>query len=832
MANFNPVNQKRGKTKVSKRIGLIVALAMVLVLVATTGAFAAQNLNSSKNGYEATPSVLTPDGTTQYPNEIYLPNETNPVEYRIHSNYTATTDACASCHSTHTAVGASLLQWGTVYDTCMACHDGSITTTYNVKGGEIAATGKTTFAGMFGDGTEASASKHNVTGEMQIYSAPGGFGVTGGATAANTDSYGKQKSWDVEFGCQSCHSPHGQGGNPRLLNPDANGTGWSKYNAGTTKNTAVTVNAGVGTTDYNADGIADTWIQGYPYSEVTKLYDGGVEIPATNYTLSNLDGTTKVTFTVAPTGAVTADFVPAMVVKMNITNYLQNNEDVQHVAGLNTFCGACHTDYNTQAATNAGSKLTGTYTEAYRHQVGMTGSNFNLAGTTMKLESGKVTCETCHVAHGTNTEYWQANGVAADNAVEIGGSSALKRLPNMGTCETCHQKGKGNEGYVANTGLASAGIVGTANPTNQGNATYVGSAACQKCHTKNYTGWQDTLHSKMVKDGASTILPAAKVDDNTWLGSTTLARNADGTTFTPSQVLKTLGSKWKQRYLVAPPAGQPGQYTFLSKQFNITSGAFEAYGNKTSWDLNCATCHTTGYKVTAQDAGTLQDTAATWTEFNVGCEACHGPGSKHVSTPNSYTIWNPAKQSVQDSSKSCGYCHIRGENEEHKTLSGAAVIGREDLPAPVGETHQPWDFSWTTQAMIPGVDGVTSFADYAPGGTGTAADVIGAFKAANGSGKYDEAKHHQQYQGFIQAAGHNATMSCASCHSSHSRNADKAQLKILGKDLCSSCHGTQYSITQNMTRTGKTVNNVYVRNHTFSAVPTAEAGGTLNVVNP
>lgn len=43
---------------------------------------------------------------------------------------------------------------------------------------------------------------------------------------------------------------------------------------------------------------------------------------------------------------------------------------------------------------------------------------------------------------------------------------------------------------------------------------------------------------------------------------------------------------------------------------------------------NCLS-HTTGYNTTTQ----------TFKELNIGCEACHWPGSKHV--------------------KSCGYCHIR-----------------------------------------------------------------------------------------------------------------------------------------------------------------------------
>ena len=140
----------------SKRIGIIAVLVLVLVLGMSSMALAASNVDYSGsptdglNDFAATKG-FTNDGKAGYPNEIYLPNEGTPADYRIHSNYAATTDACASCHSTHTAVGEALLQWGTVYDTCMACHDGSVSTTYDVKGGQIANTGMPTFGGVFGD---------------------------------------------------------------------------------------------------------------------------------------------------------------------------------------------------------------------------------------------------------------------------------------------------------------------------------------------------------------------------------------------------------------------------------------------------------------------------------------------------------------------------------------------------------------------------------------------------------------------------------------------------------------------------------------------------------
>lgn len=333
-------------------------------------------------------SRFNPDGKTSYPFEIYLPNEIQPWNYRIHSNYTKNTDACASCHSTHTAVGNSLLQSYTVYDTCMSCHDGTVSTTYNVMDGTIGTSNMPTFGGAFGTGIEMSLSRHNVRGGVRIASAQGGV------QDAVYDSMGKIISWQLDFGCESCHSPHGQGGNARLLNPDPNGAALrnalnadnlSDYRVGYTKNvddwtkvsdsvenlTLRTIKYAVypyrpfeGKLKRDLEEKPLTWIKGYPYvggeTEYTKItdkvYPGG--IPLNRYKIDNSNGYTHIVFTQDSSNPSADDYIPdeatmrmsfvaSVHVDMNITNFLQENERVQLGTGINYFCASCHQDYNT-----------------------------------------------------------------------------------------------------------------------------------------------------------------------------------------------------------------------------------------------------------------------------------------------------------------------------------------------------------------------------------------------------------------------------------------------------------------------------------------------------
>lgn len=117
----------------------------------------------------------------------------NVAGQRTHGEYKNNTNSCASCHQTHTGAGETLLFKDGVYDTCTACHDGTLGF-YNVFGnGTQAST-----AGTFGGTHNGNASVHLATGAMQIKSAPGGN------PAADTEG-----KWTGDFNCASCHSPHG-----------------------------------------------------------------------------------------------------------------------------------------------------------------------------------------------------------------------------------------------------------------------------------------------------------------------------------------------------------------------------------------------------------------------------------------------------------------------------------------------------------------------------------------------------------------------------------------------------------------------------------------------
>ena len=90
--------------------------------------------------------------------------------------------------------------------------------------------------------------------------------------------------------------------------------------------------------------------------------------------------------------------------------------------------------------------------------------------------------------------------------------------------------------------------------------------------------------------------------------------------------------------------------------------------------------------------------------MNIGCEACHGPGGKHVVSHRKADIYTFADKPKAEQTRVCGYCHIRLENELYHTAQNARP--RTTSHPIVGMSYQPGD-DWTKwypdKAIIPGV---------------------------------------------------------------------------------------------------------------------------------
>src|SRR5271165_7192194 len=182
---------------------------------------------------------------------------------------------------------------------------------------------------------------------------------------------------------------------------------------------------------------------------------------------------------------------------------------------------------------------------------------------------------------------------------------------------------------------------------------YVGSAACHQAETKL---WQTSHHAAAMQPAtAATVL--GDFNDATFAQggvTTTFHRSGDAymvRTDGPDgaihdfPVAYTFGVAPLQQYLIAMPGGRyqalgiawdarpkeaggqrwyslhPGQYLAAGDRLHWT-------GHDQNWNYMCADCHSTDVK---KNYDLTADTfATTYSEVSVGCEACHGPGSRHI----------------------------------------------------------------------------------------------------------------------------------------------------------------------------------------------------------
>jgi hypothetical protein len=89
--------------------------------------------------------------------------------------------------------------------------------------------------------------------------------------------------------------------------------------------------------------------------------------------------------------------------------------------------------------------------------------------------------------------------------------------------------------------------------------------------------------------------------------------------------LQALNVAWDSR-----PEEQGGQRWFhLQADEDITpEHPFFWTGHFQNWNSRCAECHSTDLEKNFDPVNNSYQTS--WSEINVGCEACHGPGSQHV----------------------------------------------------------------------------------------------------------------------------------------------------------------------------------------------------------
>jgi len=301
-------------------------------------------------------------------------------------------------------------------------------------------------------------------------------------------------------------------------------------------------------------------------------------------------------------------------------------------------------------------------------------------------------------------------------------------------------------------------------------ATFTGTASCRSCHQTAYDRWTGSHHDRAMAVATEETV-VGDFNDTTFTdhgvtsrfyrrdGKFLVSTEGPGGATAEFEVAYTFGWTPLQQYLIPFPGGRlqalsvawdaierrwfylyPGQAIPASDWLHWTR-------NGQNWNGMCAECHSTNLKKNYDPDTETYDT--TWSDINVGCEACHGPGSRHVAWAKIPPMARPALVSeglvVSTTSLSgpqqvelCAPCHSRRAELGDYDHTGLQLLDH----------------------MLPSL-------------------LTEGLYEADGQ-QLDEV---YKYASFLQSKMYARGVACRDCHDSHS-------VKLLkdGNELCLQCH--------------------------------------------
>ncbi|BBM66565.1 hypothetical protein VA249_32110 [Vibrio alfacsensis] len=348
--------------------------------------------------------------------------------------------------------------------------------------------------------------------------------------------------------------------------------------------------------------------------------------------------------------------------------------------------------------------------------------------------------------------------------------------------------------------FAQEATLSTSNNGEVSTQRYVGSEGCIDCHQKEVEAWKGSHHDMAMRHADSESV-LGDFDDHTFAFENRPNRfyrkgqeywvniqGPDGKRH-DYKISYTFGWDPLQQYMVEFDDGRvqliPFAWDSRSKEeggqrwFHLypdTTPQDEFYWTNTgqNWNFMCADCHSTNLEKN-YDAQT-NTYSTTWSEINVGCEACHGPASEHVAL---------AKLAEQ-SGKSIASTNHYGFDRD----LGTAV--KEWVYKEGHNTLQPKEIAITHQ-----VNTCAQCHSRRTQLNETANHIKGSF-----FDKYrlslitPELYHHDGqiydedyvFGSFLQSSMAKKGVTCTNCHEPHT-----AELKIPEEAVCLQCHiGSEY----------------------------------------
>ena len=308
-----------------------------------------------------------------------------------------------------------------------------------------------------------------------------------------------------------------------------------------------------------------------------------------------------------------------------------------------------------------------------------------------------------------------------------------------------------------------------------GKPQFVGSVECKDCHLPEWEAWEGSHHD-LAMDVASDQSVRGDFSDSefTYNGITSRFYKKDGGFYVHTagvggemgehEITHTFGWTPLQQYLVPFPGGrlqtlpiawdtEKGEWFRVPPNEAVDPDDWLYWTNAAqNWNGMCAQCHSTNLQKNYDPESDTYDT--TWSDIDVGCEACHGPGSDHVKWAGMPDMARPEVDNYALAQKT-------SDLDSREFVEQCAVChSRRASMSDVDHTETELMDSFLPSLLDDGL----YFAD------GQIHDEV------------------YVYGSFIQSKMYDRDVMCSDCHDVHS-----VERILEGNDLCLQCHReTQY----------------------------------------
>lgn len=307
-----------------------------------------------------------------------------------------------------------------------------------------------------------------------------------------------------------------------------------------------------------------------------------------------------------------------------------------------------------------------------------------------------------------------------------------------------------------------------------GKHQFVDNQSCVGCHAQAAKDWQGSHHEQAMQEAnEKTVLGDFNNTTFTDAGVTSRFFSKEGKYFVNTlgedekaadfEVKYTFGVEPLQQYLLAMPKGRLQAFTVAwdtekKRWFDLHPNDPTPASDPINWTKRvytansfCIECHTTNMSLNFDVE--KREYHTTWSEPNVSCQSCHGPGSKHVAwaegDKRSTSITNNGmgllvdyqKMSKKEAVETCARCHSRRHPVSENDAQGQVFLDNF-MPELLREGSYHADGQIQDEVYV--------------------------------------------YGSFVQSKMYHKGVSCSDCHNPHT-----LKLREEGNALCVTCHQTR-----------------------------------------